>query len=167
MQFDANRHGQIYKLDDGRIMVAWERQLNHSINEVWRTLTDAKALSHWFIGLRVDTRQGGAFSINFDGDCDGPDHVTGDVEIYDPPNELKLGTMHYQLKSNDDGCLLKFSDILLFDKKHTRQAIAISVLGGWHSYLDKLEAWLEGNYTGEDMPEPPYGDISVPGWEHL
>ena len=36
-----------------------------------------------------------------------------------------------------------------------------------HAYLDKLELALEGKASIDDVPEPDYSMIEVPGWEIL
>jgi uncharacterized protein YndB with AHSA1/START domain len=164
--FDHSQHGLIGKLDDDRVYVAYERQLPHSIDKVWRAITDAKELNRWFPGVTLEPEQGGKFEIWFGGECEGPAHISGNVIEFSPPNVLQMGSMRYELEANNKGCLLKFSDILAFQGARTRQQIALSVLGGWHAYLDQLELALDGK-GGRDVTEPDYSEIQVPGWEHL
>ena len=165
--FDHSRHGQIGRLDDDQVYVAYERQLSHPIEKVWRAISDPDELAVWFPGISVELKQGGKFQIRFGGDCEGPAHVEGVVAEFDPPNVLQMGSMRYELKSNEAGCLLKFSDILHFEGPRTRQQFAVSVLGGWHAYLYKLELVLDGKSDGKDVAELDYSAIEVPGWEIL
>jgi hypothetical protein len=165
--FDHTRHGHIGQLEDDRVYVAYERQISHSIDKVWSAMTDPDELRSWFPGIEIELRQGGKFQIWFGGDCEGPAHVSGTITEFDPPHVLQMGTMRYELQANEIGCLLRFSDILAFAGPRTRQQFAISVLGGWHAYLDKLELALEGKAGVGDVPEPDYSMIQVPGWEIL
>ncbi len=167
--FNPSQHGTVAELEDGRVSVIFERQLSHSVEKVWRAITDAGELATWFPGIKFEAKQGTEFNIWFGGDCEGPAHVTGLVEVCDPPNVLQLGTMRYELAPNNGGCLLRFTDILYFEGggDRTRQELAVSVLGGWHNYLDKLEAAMAGTFDGQEKPEPDYANITVPGWEIL
>lgn len=167
LDFDHSRHGQIGQLEDDRVYVAFERQLSHPIDKVWTAISDPDQLKHWFSGINIELKQGGSFEIWFGGDCDGPSHVSGIVEEFDPPNVMQLGSMRYQLIANDAGCLLKFSDVLQFAGPRSRQEFAVSVLGGWHAYLDKLELALGESSNISDVREPDYSEINVPGWEVL
>lgn len=165
--FNHTRHGHIGKLEDDRVYVAYERQFSQSIDKVWRAITDPDELRQWFPGIEIELRVGGKFQIWFGGECAGPAHVSGTITEYDPPHVLQMGTMRYELQANESGCLLRFSDILAFEGPRTRQQFAISVLGGWHAYLDKLELALAGKAGAGDVSEPDYSKIQVPGWEIL
>lgn len=165
--FNHTRHGHIGKLEDDRVYVAYERQLPHSVDKVWRAITDPSELRRWFPGIEIELRSGGKFQIWFGGDCEGPAHVSGRITEFDPPHVLQMGTMRYELQAHETGCLLRFSDILSFEGPRTRQQFAISVLGGWHAYLDKLELVLDGKAGVGDVSEPDYSMIQVPGWEIL
>ncbi|MEO2177533.1 MAG: SRPBCC domain-containing protein [bacterium] len=129
-------------------------------------MTDPDALARWFPGITVERKKGGSFQIYFGGEGEGPAHVEGILTECDPPNVLQMGSMRYELESNNAGCLLRFSDILHFDGLRTRQQFAVSVLGGWHACLDKLELALDGKPT-TDVAEPDYSRIQVPGWKIL
>ncbi|MCZ6616702.1 MAG: SRPBCC family protein [Gammaproteobacteria bacterium] len=165
--FDHSRHGRIGKLDDNRVYVAFERQLSHPIDKVWRAISDPDELERWFPGIKIELKLGGKFKIWFGDGCEGSPHVSGIVEEFEPPNLLQIGTMRYELEANSAGCMLKFSDVLAFNGPRTRQQFAVSVLAGWHAYLDTLELVLDGKSDGRDLPEKNYATIDVPGWEIL
>ena len=164
--FNPLYHGQLNELEDGRVSVVFERQFAHSIEKVWRAISDPDELAHWFPGIKLDQKVGGSFKIWFGEGCEGPAHVEGQVTAYDPPNLLQLGGMRYELTANKDGCLLRFSDILMFDEIRTRQLFALSVLGGWHNYMDMLGDALNGKEVLE-KPELDYSTVQVPGWKFL
>jgi uncharacterized protein YndB with AHSA1/START domain len=164
--FDHSRHGTVGELDDGRVLVAFERQLPHPIEKVWRAITDPAELASWFPGINIELTLGGEFQIWFGGGYEGPAEVSGSVLELDPPNLLQLGSMRYELTRTDSGCQLRFTDILHFDDKRSRQQFAVSVLGGWHAHLDRLSKVLD-EIKVEDVPEPDYSVLDVPGWEVL
>lgn len=163
--FDENRHGSLQQ-QNGNVEVIFNRHFNHSIEKVWQAITNPDDLNVWFPGLSFELKLGGQFEIWFGGKCEGPAHVTGVVEELDPPNRLRLGSMCFDLAATDTGCTLTFSDVLWFDDR-PKTDFAISVLGGWHSYMDSLCTFIEGQHTGVQPPEPAYANISVPGWDLL
>lgn len=160
-ELDPDRYGSVGKLDDGRTMVRFERHLPYNIEQVWSAITEPAELERWFPGLTFEPRSGATYEIWFGGDCEGPAHVSGAVVAYDPPNELQLGTIRWQLSREPGGCLLVFTDVLHFDGLRTEQEFAHSVLGGWHRYLDLLEEALTGGPVDLDRPEPDYSVLDV------
>jgi uncharacterized protein YndB with AHSA1/START domain len=160
---DADRFGTIHHLPDGRVQVRFERRLPHSVETVWAALTEQEQLDAWMPGVRFEAREGGTYEIWFGGECEGPAHVSGLVAAYQPPNVLQLGTIRWELSATEDGCLLKFSDVLVFEGPRSRGDISNAVLGGWHHYLDRLEEALAGRPVQHDQPEPDYAAREVPG----
>lgn len=159
----TSKYGKVIKRDDGRCTVVFERHLAHPIEKVWQAITDPTHLAKWFPGIEIELRQGGQFSIWFSGECEGPAHVSGEVSIYEPPHQLKLGSMLYELKATETGCLLRFTDVLNFTGTRSNEDITNSVLGGWHNYLDRLEESLDTGIATEQRPEPNYLDIPIEG----
>lgn len=151
------------ELDDGRTFVRFQRHLPYSVEAVWAALTEQDQLEAWFPGVRFERQQGGSFEIWFGGDCEGPSHVSGIVEAFDPPAVLQLGTIRWVLTATDSGCLLVFSDVLVFQPARRDGEIANSVLGGWHNSLDMLEDALAGRVVDPNQPEPDYASREVPG----
>ena len=139
----TDKYGTVHTLDDGRRCVHFERTLPYPADRVWHALIDADALAQWFPGLSLEPRLGGKFEIWFSGECDGPAHVTGEVTVFNPPFELQLGSMRWLLSPVDAGCRLVFTDILHFDDRDPIDFM-VSVLGGWHKYVDSLERHMQG-----------------------
>jgi len=165
--FEKHKHGSVLETPDGKVMVVFERVLAHPPEIVWQALTDPDKLHQWFPGIQLVQQQGGVFNIWFGGECEGPAHVSGIVEVYDPPNKLVMGSMCYELEPISQGCLLRFTDILHFDGSRTKIHHALLVLPGWHSYLDNLEAQLDQQPERFGAPEIDYRNIEVPGWSIL
>lgn len=160
----ASKLGTVGKLEDGRCFVLFERHLGHPIDKVWAAITDPGQLARWFPGFKLELKEGGHFDIWFSGEnCEGPSHVNGIVTRYEPPRVLECGSMRFELETEGSGCLLRFTDILQFDGSMSKPAFTNSVLGGWHRFLDALEAALAGHTFDHDQPEFDYASIDVPG----
>jgi uncharacterized protein YndB with AHSA1/START domain len=155
--------GSVGRLADGRSYVVFERRLPHSIERVWAALTEPDQLANWFPGFTLEAKQGGRFEIRFGGDCAGPAHLSGTVSRFEPPTVLECGSMRFELERCDDGCLLRFSDVLSFEGTRSRTEITNAVLGGWHRYLDSLEDALLGRVVDHHRAEPDYSRIDVTG----
>lgn len=155
--------GTLVKGKDGRTFVHFERPLPYPVEFVWTALTEQDQLDVWMPGVRFERRQGGHFEIRFGGECEGPAHVHGVVEAYVPPLVLQLGTIRWALSATPEGCLLIFSDVLVFEPPRSEREIANAVLGGWHNYLDMLEDALAGRTVDPTQPEPDYDIREVPG----
>ncbi len=156
-------YGSVGTLADGRKFVRFERHLAHSIASVWAAITEPAQLVKWFPGLQLELKEGGRFSIWFGGGCEGPAHVTGTVRRFEPPHVLECGSIRFELEEARDGCLLRFSDILMFEASRSDADITNSVLGGWHRFLDALEEALSGKAVDHDQPEFDYASIEVTG----
>lgn len=161
----STHYGSLHETDDNQIYVRFERHYPHPIDKVWAAITEPRHLQRWFPGFTIELKEGGVFQIFFGGDCEGPAHVEGIVTVFDPPNTLALGTMRFELERSDAGCTLVFTDVLQFDGVRTDDQFANSVLGGWHAFMDRLDAELAGLEPGEH-PEPDYSKIETVG-RHL
>ena len=159
----ASKLGAVGKLDDGRSFVVFERRLAHSVERVWAAITEPEQLAKWAPGFEIEQKEGGRLEIWFGGECEGPAHVTGTVTRYEPPHVLECGSMRFELKADGPGCVLKFTDILLFQGPRSTTEITNSVLGGWHRFLDALEESLAGNEVDHEKPELDYSIIEVSG----
>lgn len=156
----TSRLGVADKLEDGRIRVRFERRLNHPVERVWAALVDGDELAKWFPEVKLEPRPGGRFEIEFGsregGDCEGCSVVRGEIERFDPPRLLQCGTMRWELEPDGNDCLLRFSDVVVVEDERGDHETAKSVLGGWHWYLDALEAALAGSFVDRAKPEVEY-----------
>ncbi len=117
----------------------------------------------WVPGIQFDPKPAARFDIWFGDDCDGPAHVSGTLDAFEPLRLLQLGSIRLELEQLGQGCLLRFSDVLWFDGKRTKAEFAKAVLAGWHQFLDRLELWLNEGRAVPHLPEPDYSEIDVPG----
>lgn len=137
-------------------VVAFERRLRHPIEAVWAALTDPDERAAWLGPGTVEPREGGQVSI-LTGPGDRPDQqrqmISGRVLAWEPPRVLEhewiqpgldISVVRYELEADADGTILRLT--------HRRSAApgAIGGRAGWHAYLDRLAAHLDGR--------------SVPAW---
>jgi len=180
---DITKLGRVERLKDGADQVSFSRNSKHGIEKVWDYITGADKLAIWFPGLRLEQKVGGKFDIWFTGDCDGPAHVSGLVNRYEPPAAvvaetsmekscsipeqhhavLECGSLRYKLSSTSTGCQILFTDRLQFDNKSTRAEFCNSVLDGWHRFLDMLEAELDQLPFDHSQGEFDYASIAIQG----
>jgi len=135
-------HGS-YETVDGRPALRFERRLAHSVDAVWRAVTEPSELAHWFpASVAVDLRVGGTITFAF-GDPGG-DSNAGEVTELDPPRRFAFtwedDLLRFELEPEDDGraCRLRFTHVL-----DERDAAARNA-AGWHICLDNLERRLGG-----------------------
>lgn len=161
----TDRLGRLGSTEDGATFVQFVRLLPYSPEAVWQAITDADSLAKWFPGFQLDVRQGGKFNIWFGGECEGPAHVAGAVEVCGPPNELRCGSMSWRLLAVADGCQLTFTDIVNMQQGDLSEVeITNSVLAGWHFYMDQLDASLAGRLDvlgARDKLEFDYSQLDV------
>lgn len=156
-------YGTVGVLPDGRPGVLFERPLAYAVAEVWAAIADAERRAVWAPGIRFEPCPNGRFEIWFGDSCEGPAHVVGAVAAFEPERLLQLGTIRFELQDASaagDGCRLRFSDILAYDGKRTKEAFENAVLGGWHQFLDRLEVYLAEGRSAFDLPEPDYAAIT-------
>jgi hypothetical protein len=109
----------ILETADDRPALRFERRLDHSVERVWRAITDPAELRHWF-----------------------PPEEAMTVTESDPPR-LLAGTwfgdrLRFELRPDGEGCVLVFSHI--FDDRDTAARSA----AGWDRCFVRLDALLAG-----------------------
>jgi uncharacterized protein YndB with AHSA1/START domain len=137
----ADLTGTYLTLDDGRPAVRFSRVYDHTIDRVWRFVTDPDELAGWFPSrAEFDLRPGG--TVRFSGDPNMPES-TGTVVAVDAPRHLSFAwggdEVHFDLDELDD--------------KRTRFTLT-NVLGeantaarngaGWEVCLSALDAEARG-----------------------
>ena len=159
-----DKHGRVEQRDDGHMLVVFERSLTYATDRVWAAIAEPKQRAAWCPGIRFEPKPGARYDIWFGDECEGPSHVSGTLGAFEPPRKLALGSIDIQLTPTDDeGCVLRFADVLWFDDKRTKTAFANAVLGGWHQFLDRWEIWLDEGRADLRLKEPDYAGIDVPG----
>lgn len=143
---------------DGRVVLRFERRLNHPPERVWRALTEPDRLAAWF---PQDVEFGGARAVGGtlrfvwrDGD-DPP--FAGQITAFDPPSLFEHAwddeTLRWELRPDGEaGRLLVFTDTMDDRARAARNA------AGWHACLDALGALLAGRPPARS-PREQAGDL--------
>jgi uncharacterized protein YndB with AHSA1/START domain len=109
---------------DGRAVLRFERRLEHSPERVWRAITEAEELRHWF-----------------------PPGEELQVTESDPPHLLAGNwfgdALRFELRPDGKGCVLIFTHTFDGREKAARDA------AGWHGCLARLDALLAGEPMSE------------------
>lgn len=129
-----------------RVELRFERHLQHPAEKVWAALTQPERLVDWLAEAEVEHVQGGRMQLRWlNTDASGNHTVArGTVTQFDPPRLVEYdtdihGRLRWQLKPEDEGCLLTFTCILPANFEHVAQNLA-----GWHIHLDHLADALQG-----------------------
>ncbi|MBI5287378.1 MAG: SRPBCC family protein [Chloroflexi bacterium] len=154
-------------------VISFERRLGHPIEDVWAALTDPEEFAAWLGPGTLEPRQGGQVSIRT-GPADQPGRqrtMSGRVLACDPPRLLEHewiqpgldgSVVRYELQSDAGGTILRMT--------HRRSVMpgAFGGRAGWHAYLDRLAAHLDGQPVpawAERRAEvqDAYGEAPLPG----
>jgi uncharacterized protein YndB with AHSA1/START domain len=130
-------------------VIAFERRIGHPVETVWAALTDPEELAAWLGAGTLEPREGGKVSIRM-GPWDRPERqrmMSGRVLAWDPPRVLEhewaqpgleISVVRYELEADAGGTILRLTH---------RRSVAPGATGGragWHAYLDRLIAHLDG-----------------------
>jgi uncharacterized protein YndB with AHSA1/START domain len=159
------RNGELLTID-GRPTLRFERRYRHSVERVWRAVTEPAEMARWFPSQVIGDRVVGA-ELVFDDDeqraaaraageptrDDGP-WFHGTVTAFDPPTVFEFtwggDRLRIELAPDGDGTRLVFTQVL------THRSEAARTGSGWHACLAALDGLL-------GQPPSPSDD----GWEEV
>ena len=125
---------------DGRPALRFERLFAHSVERVWRAVSEPAELERWFPAAAEWTPAAGeAFEAG---------GMTGEVLEADAPRRLAWtfngDRYSFDLTAQEGGCLLVFTHIFS-DRTRAAQTAA-----GWDAYFSRLEPLLNGGFISEE-----------------
>ena len=127
---------------DGRPALRFERRLNHSVERVWRAVTDPAELARWFVSEVSWKPEPGE---EFAGEGE-----TGRITALEPPRRIAwtwgVERYSFELTPDGDGCVLVFTHVFNPDLGPSWQHAA-----GWETYLNRLDAHLAGGFLSEEQ----------------
>ena len=143
---------------DGRPALRFERSIPHSVERVWRAITEPGEMGQWFpAAVEYEPRVGAAMRFEFD-DPDAPT-TEGQVTELDPPRLFAFDwggeLLRFELEPAGDGCRLSFTHFLSERIQAARDA------AGWELCLTEMDRLL----AGEDAEAPGIG--VTPEWRAL
>ncbi len=162
----TGKEGWLNSRPEGAVTVHFERKYHTNIHTLWHLITDPKALDRWSPNFKFQAKLGGEYHLWFEDAPSGPPHIQGNIEAFQAPNLLQLGSIVFRLEATDTGCRLAFSDTLVFRPSMSKLEVALVVLAGWHRYLDLLEQALTDELVEHNIAEPDYSASSFQG-RHL
>ena len=136
-------------------VIAFERRLEHPVEDVWAALTQQGEREAWLGPGTIEPYVGGQVAIRT-GPGGQPERqrlMSGRVLAWEPPHVLEhewiqpgieVSVVRYELEPDGGGTILRLTH---------RRSIAPAATGGragWHAYLDRLAAHLDG--------------LPMPGW---
>lgn len=135
---------------DGRPALRMERRLGHSVQRVWRAVTEPAELARWFVAEAPWTPvEGETFEAAGE---------TGRITVLDPPRLIAWtwGVERYSFETqpDGDGCVLVF--VHVFDP---RLGPGWQHAAGWETYLDRLDAHLAGGFLSEEEAHAGVEDL--------
>ena len=126
---------------DGRPALRLERRLDHSVERVWRAVTEPAELSRWFVAeVPWKPEAGQAFEAGGE---------KGHITALERPHVFAWtwGVEHYsfELTPDGEGCVLVFTHVYNPELGPGWQHAA-----GWETYFNRLDAHLAGGFLSEE-----------------
>jgi uncharacterized protein YndB with AHSA1/START domain len=126
-----------------RAALRFERRLDHSVERVWRAITEPEELRRWSPGVpEWDLELGEKFT------SEGGAEAKGQITELDPPRVLAYDwdgdQFRFELRPDGDGCVLVFTHV--FDDR----ALGAQHAAGWEIYLNRLDVHLGGEFLPEE-----------------
>jgi len=134
---------------DGRPALRFERYLAHSVERVWRAVSEPAELERWFPAAADWTPAPGE-TFEAAG-------MTGEVTDVDVPRRLAWtfnGELYsFELFAHEAGSLLVFTHVM------NDRALAAQTAAGWESYFSRLEPHLAGGFVSEEESHEPWEEV--------
>jgi uncharacterized protein YndB with AHSA1/START domain len=128
------------KTIDGRPALRFERRLAHSVERVWRAITEPDELEAWFVARPEWKPEVGETFNAMDQD--------GEITDVEPPNLLAWNwggeLFRFELSPDGDGCRLVFTHV--FDERKYGAQHAT----GWEVHFARLDSLLAGERLGQE-----------------
>ena len=119
---------------DGRPALVFERRLDHSLERVWRAVTEPDELAQWFVAPVEWRPVVGASFVSID--------EPGEVTAVDEPRLFAWrwggDDFSFELEPDGDGCRLTFTHVF------ADAALVANYAAGWEIHFDRLHVHLGG-----------------------
>ncbi|PWI13722.1 toxin [Streptomyces sp. Act143] len=154
----AELTGTYLTLADGRPAVRFSRTYDHPVDRVWRFVTDADELAHWFPSrAEIDLRPGG--EVRFSGDPHMPES-TGRVLAVDAPRHLSFAWGDDELRFDLEPLGEKTTRFTLTNVLSEANTAARNG-AGWEVCLGALDRYADGTATATRAPWKVFYDAYV------
>jgi uncharacterized protein YndB with AHSA1/START domain len=146
-------------------VIRFERRLGHSVERVWRALTQPDEIASWLALAELELEEGGRVVLTWQNtDDEGNTAVArGTVSALEPPRLLEFdtdshGRLRWELEPAGDGTALTFTA-----EVDVPADVETEVIAGWHIHLDHLEEVLDGG----TIDWPNWDREHRPDWERI
>jgi uncharacterized protein YndB with AHSA1/START domain len=137
-----------------RATITFQRRLPHPAEKVWAAITEPEQRIKWFGQTSIEAKKGGRIETMPEGPPAPPEvrRSSGIITEWDPPRlfeyEEEAATIgksivRFELESDGDETLLRVIN------KGLNISDARGYAPGWHAFLDRFEAHL----NGKSLPE--------------
>ena len=134
---------------DGRPALRFERRLDHSVERVWRAVSEPSELARWFVAT-VEWKPEAGEVFESMGEA-------GEITRVEPPHALEwtwgAELFRFELRPDGDGCVLVFTHV--FDDR----TLGAQHATGWHLYFDRLDAHLAGGFLSEEEAHEGFREL--------
>jgi uncharacterized protein YndB with AHSA1/START domain len=135
---------------DGRPALRFERRLDHSIERVWRAVTEPDELARWFVAaVPWIPELGEEFAA---------EGQSGRVTALEPPRLIawtwSIQRFSFELTPDGDECVLVFTHVFDPELGPGWQHAA-----GWETYFKRLDALLAGGFLSEQEAHMGIEDV--------
>jgi uncharacterized protein YndB with AHSA1/START domain len=158
---DINNQVGTVTIEGEYATLRYERRLLHPPEVVWKAITDPKEVTVWFsTSAKIDARPGGAIEyisvpVGF--------RRTGRILVWDPPrvfeHEWRIDP-HPQLPNGEAESIIRWElvrdagqTILMVTHSRLTKDNGLRFAPGWHAFLDRLTAQLDGEKKLPDLIE--------------
>ena len=134
---------------DNRPALRFERHVNHSVERVWRAISEPAELARWFVAAPSSKPAAGA---RFEAAG-----LAGEVTEFDAPHVFAWSwggeLFRFELRPDGRGCVLVFTHVF------SDRSFAAQHAAGWETYLNRLDAHLAGGFLSEEEAHTAFPEL--------
>lgn len=152
----------------------YQRRLPHPPEKVWAAITDPAQLKQWFMAswVKIDGRPGGSVET-----IAGPAQIQshGRILTWDPPRVYEhewITAPRKEIPAGENSVVrwelsaVGGETVLTLTHRHLTRPTATGFAPGWHAFLDRLTALLDGKPLPDWMACFTAAQPAYPGWEN-
>jgi uncharacterized protein YndB with AHSA1/START domain len=158
--------------DGATARLFFQRRFPHAPEKVWAAITDPAQLKQWFMAssARADGRVAGTYDT-----VAGPAQIRahGRIVVWDPPRVYEhewITEARAEIPQGEESFVrweltpVDGDTLLTLEHRRLTRGTAVGFAPGWHSFLDRLAAQLDGQPLPDWMKRFESVRGSYPGW---
>jgi len=132
-------NGRLETVDD-RPALRFERRLDHSVERVWRAVSEPAELARWFVAP-VDWKPKAGEVFEAAGQA-------GEITELEAPRRIAWSwgdeLFRFELRHDGESCLLIFTHVF------GDRSLGAQHAAGWETYFNRLDCHLAGEFLSEE-----------------